>query len=260
MLLRLAAIATFLLTVYVLNVWGARRDKAAGAPFEVTPPEGFAEVDRKAAALIAAGGDEAESQALGTGGALYLHFAAEGDEADGKYTEVLEVSEDVFPVRVGEEERKSYFGRGVVALGDHQLRVLESRIVDLGGRGAIFGKMEAEVDGKKVLVHRWIFPSDKGRAIMDAYCLASEEAKYRPMFDRAAASVRGVATRPERIPWYFVSAISAVAASVVYFGIGRMFQPPPPPAPRVPAKRDEEDDEADDEADDHAPSPPARKA
>ena len=258
---RIAGLLTFLAVVAGLNFWGGRRDKPAGSALEITPPTDFNEAKRTIAAAIVGGDDEKAVEALMTGTSrVWFHWSNDdGDESEARYTEVVELSESDYPFRPGEELRDTLFGKGVVEIGDVAAKVVETKVVKLDRGDAVFAKLEAPVKSEKygkqtVRVFRWVVPTDKGMGMIDAYCLAEEESKYASSFQRMAAGAKGLATRPERLPWYLTGAIGAVFGLAMAFGVSRLTTKAPPPPPK-PAPTDDDEDEDEEEED---PDPKAR--
>lgn len=230
---RWVSLGVFVLVVIAVNLWSGRRDQAAGTPFSVRGPAEFERQNKQEAAEMLLG-DEEEAKGAGTG-SLFLRYGK--DDEDKRYTEVLQVDEDDYAVRTGEDDRKDHFNRGVIEIDGHSLKILDSKIVELGGHEVIVGRLETEIDSEggklKVRLIRYILPSDRGRAVVDGYCLASEESVYRPKFDASVAAARGVAVRPGKLPWYYVSAIGGVAALLTEVALrlrvrGRKAPPAPP--------------------------------
>lgn len=251
---RWLSLGVFVLVCLAVNLWSGRRDRAAGTTFSVRGPAEFERQNKQEAAEMLLG-DEDSAKGAGTG-SLFLRYGK--DDEDKRYTEVLQVDEDDYAVRTGEDDRKDHFNRGVIEIDGHSLKILDSKIVELGGNEVIVGRLETEIDsdgGKlKVRLIRYILPSDRGRAVVDGYCLASEESIYRPKFDASVAAARGVALRPGKLPWYYVSAIGGAAALLTELALrwrvrGRNAKAAPatndPPVP--------------DEAADDAPAKPATK-
>ena len=218
---RLVSILAFLATAFVVNVWSSRRDVPARAPFEVQPPPGFQPIDRGAAAVDVSGEDPELAAARSKGGALFMHFGE--TEEDKWYTEVVDVHEDDFPLRPGDADRESMFPSARMEFQGHPVKLLESHVGKYGSNEAIAATLEAEVEKKPVRIFSYVMPTDKGRARVDAYCLAAEQAKYKPEFDRMITAAKGVAHRPERLAWYLV-ALLAAAVGAVAFAVTRFLQ------------------------------------
>jgi hypothetical protein len=209
---RWVSLGVFLLTVLAVNLWSGRRDHAAGAPFSLRAPAEFEKMNKQEAAEMLLQDEEAAKTA--GSGALFLRYGK--DEEDKRYTEVLQYEEDDYGVRMGEADRSAHFDRGVIEIDDHPLKILDSKITTLGDHEVIVGRLDAQVDSEggklPVRLTRYVLPTDRGRAVVDAYCLVKDEAIYRPRFDQAVAAARGVATRPGRLAWYYVSLIGGAAA------------------------------------------------
>jgi hypothetical protein len=260
---RWVSLGVFVLTVLAVNWWSGRRDHAAGAPFSLRAPAEFEKMNKQEAAEMLLQ-DEDAAKAAGSG-ALFLRYGK--DEEDKRYTEVLQYEEDDYGVRTGEADRSAHFDRGVIEIDDHPLKILDSKITTLGDHEVIVGRLDAQVDSEggklPVRLTRYVLPTDRGRAVVDAYCLVKDEAVYRPRFDQAVAAARGVATRPGRLAWYYVSLIGGAAALltelVLRLRVGKA--PGEKPAP-VPPAGDEptaggagEDKSVDEEDADDEPRP-----
>ncbi len=249
---RIAGLLTFLAVVAALNWWGGRRDRPAGAVFELTPPTDFNEAQRDIAAAIVGGDDQKAVDALMTGTSrVWFHWSADdGDEHEASYTEVVEASESDYPFRAGEDMKETLFGKGVVEIGDVPAKVIEARVVKLGPGEAVFARLEVTIKSEKwgaqpLRVFRWVVPTDKGMGMIDAYCLAEEENKYSAAFTRMAEGARGIAYRPARLHWTLTGACGAIAGLIVAFGVSRLGARPTPATPSAPTRRrtDEEDDD-----------------
>jgi hypothetical protein len=239
MLPRVVAVLTFLAVVTLLNLWGRRRDRLSGLPFELRAPPEFQAVDRAEAAVYVAEGDPDKASALAAGGQVFLRYGQDDD--DRKYTEVVEVSEDDYPIRPGEHDRSALFGRSVIEIGKDPVKVLSSEVRELGGKPVIIGKLEAEVSGQPVRLLRYVMATDRGRATVDTWCLTREEGRYRPVYEAMIATARGVAVRPERLPWYWVSLIAGGASLAAFVLTHRLRRPAAALDALTPSRR--EDDE-----------------
>ena len=237
---RWISLGVFVLTVLAVNAWSNRRDRPAGVPFTLRAPEGFERMNKQEAAEMLLGDEEAAKEA--GQGSLFLRYGK--DDEDKRYTEVLQVEEDDYAVRMGEADRSSHFDRGVLEIGDHALKILDSKVTRLGPNEVLVARLSAEVesDGGKLPVRltRYVLPSDRGRAFVDAYCLEKDEATYRPLFDASVAAARGVATRPGKLPWYYVSLIGGGAALLSELALRLRVGKGAPEAPR-PADVPDED-------------------
>jgi hypothetical protein len=250
----------FGLVVVAVNAWSGRRDAPAGVPFSVRAPAEFERMNKQEAAEMLLQDEEAAKQA-GTG-ALFLRYGK--DEEDKRYTEVLQVDEDDYAVRMGEADRSAHFDRGVIEIDDHPLKILDSKLTTLGGHDVLIGRLEAQVDSEEgklpVRLTRYILPSDRGRATVDAYCLVKDEALYRPKFDAAVAAARGVATRPGKLAWYYVSAIGGAAALLTELALRLRVRGPSGGAKPVGPAGDENEEAKGEEDDAPKPAPKAKKA
>lgn len=254
---RWVSLGVFLLTVLAVNAWSGRRDHAAGAPFSLRAPAEFEKMNKQEAAEMLLEDEEAAKTA--GSGALFLRYGK--DEEDKRYTEVLQYEEDDYGVRTGEADRSAHFDRGVIEIDDHPLKIIDSKITTLGGHEVIVGRLDAQVDSEggklPVRLTRYVVPTDRGRAVVDAYCLVKDEATYRPRFDQAVASARGIATRPGRLPWYYVSLIGGAAALITELAMRLRVKGKPAPAGGTKEPAEGEDKRLDEE--DGAPEPRVKK-
>ena len=212
---RLASLIVFVVVFGGLQLWGSRRDRPARAPFEMDPPVGFQSFDRADAAAYATNFDEAATEKMtGPGGKVFFHFRGD-DEPEGPPI-VVETEESPYPLRTQPSDAAAMFAPPGLTKSGVFLKLLGSRVTKLGPNEIIVAEYEADVGGKPVLLTTYAVPIDKGTALVSAFCPRGEEGKYRPLYDRMIEGAKGVAYRPERIPWWLASLLAAGVAAVAH--------------------------------------------
>lgn len=227
MLPRVAFLLGFLVTVFGTYFVLDKRDKPAGQRFSFTAPPDFH--------------DTIEG--------VYFHGGEVDEEAN--YRELMTLDEGEGTFFPGEGARVQLYGKGSAIVGDETvMKVVESSVTRVGDAPVVFAKLQGkDKDDVEIQVYTWHYATDRGWATLRGFCLPSEATTYRPQFEAAARSAKGIAVRVERPEWWQVSAAGFGVGAVLWFALSRRFgaKKAPPKAPPPPDDADEDDDE-DDEA------------
>jgi hypothetical protein len=213
---RLVALLAFVAVFLGIQVFGARRDRPARVPFEMTPPADFQSFDRSDAAAYAANFDEEEMKKYSPeGGAkVFLHFRAEGEPPGPPI--VVETEINPYELRVQDSDRDALFTKPGMTREGVDLTLRESHVAKLGDNEVIVARYDATVGEVPVVMSMYAVPTDRGMALVSAFCPKADESKYVPIYDQMIAGAKGVAYRPARLAWYLSALFSAFVAAIAY--------------------------------------------
>jgi hypothetical protein len=182
------------------------QDRAAGAPFVYTPPDGF--VPARADEIALAGPSVQKVWVFRDEGARYTPTVTLMHTEKGGHVEEA----DLFVLAQGMPQ---VFQQSGVTWSElrHQTRIRPD--------GAHVGLIEGEsVKGLlKSRVQQIVFPDDKGTSIVTATFPTDDAARWEPQFDASIANATGVATRVSGPPPWLYALWAAGGAILGYLAM-----------------------------------------